>query len=76
MASSLFPSSRTPPQMGMQNNPLQMMQQLKQFAWMIRGRGDPQQLVMAYMQQNGIPREQLQQTMQQAMEIGQMMGLK
>ena len=76
MASSLFPSSRTPPQMGMQNNPLQMMQQLKQFAGMIRGRGEPQQLVMAYMQQNGIPREQLQQTMQQAREIGQMMGLK
>ena len=76
MASSLFPSSRTPPQMGMQNNPLQMMQQLKQFAGMIRGRGDPQQLVMAYMQQHGIPREQLQQTMLQAKEIGRMLGLK
>lgn len=76
MASSLFPSSRIPSQMGMQNNPLQMMQQLKQFAGMVRGRGDPQQLVMAYMQQNGITQEQLKQTMQQAKEIGQMLGLK
>ena len=76
MASSLFGSSPKPPRIGAQSNLLQMMQQLKQFAGMIRGRGDPQQLVMAYMQQNGIPREQLQQTMQQAREIGQMLGLK
>lgn len=76
MASSLFPSSRTPPQMGMKNNPLQMMQQLQQFAGLVRGRGDPQKMVMAYMQQHGITQEQMQQTIQQAMEIGQMLGLK
>ena len=76
MASSLFGSSQTPPRMGAQNNPLQMMQQLRQFAGLVRGRGDPQQMVMAYMQQHGIPQEQLQQTIQQAKEIGQMLGLK
>ena len=76
MASSLFGSSPNPPRMGAQSNPLQMMQQLKQFAGLVRGRGDPQHLVMAYMQQHGIPKEQLQQTIQQAKEIGQMMGLK
>ena len=71
MASSLFP--QMPPT---QSNPMQMMAQLQQFAGLVRGRGDPQQLVMAYMQQNGIPQEQLQQTMQQAKEIGRMLGLK
>lgn len=76
MASSLFTSSRTPPQMGMQNNPLQMMQQLQQFAGLVRERGDPQKMVMAYMQQHGITQEQLQQTMQQAKEIASMLGLK
>ena len=76
MASSLFGSSPNPPMMGAQSNPMQMMQQLKQFAGLVRGRGDPQQLVMAYMQQHGIPQEQLQQTIQQAREIGQMLGLK
>ena len=71
MASSLFP--QMPP---MQSNPMQMMDQLKQFAGLVRGRGDPQKMVMAYMQQNGIPQEQLQQTIQQAKEIGRMLGLK
>lgn len=71
MASSLFP--QMPPT---QSNPMQMMAQLQQFAGLVRGRGDPQKLVMAYMQQHGIPQEQLQQTMQQAKEIGRMMGLK
>ena len=71
MASSLFP--QMPP---MQSNPMQMMAQLQQFAGLVRGRGDPQKMVMAYMQQHGIPQEQLQQTMQQAKEIGRMMGLK
>ena len=71
MASSLFP--QMPPT---QSNPMQMMAQLKQFAGLVRGRGDPQKLVMAYMQQHGIPQEQLQQTIQQAKEIGRMLGLK
>ena len=71
MASSLFP--QMPPT---QSNPMQMMAQLKQFAGLVRGRGDPQKMVMAYMQQHGIPQEQLQQTIQQAKEIGRMMGLK
>ena len=71
MASSLFP--QMPPT---QSNPMQMMAQLQQFAGLVRGRGDPQQMVMAYMQQHGIPHEQLQQTMQQAKEIGRMLGLK
>ena len=71
MASSLFP--KMPPT---QSNPMQMMAQLKQFAGLVRGRGDPQKMVMAYMQQHGIPQEQLQQTMQQAKEIGRMLGLK
>ena len=71
MASSLFP--QMPPT---QSNPMQMMYQLKQFAGLVRGRGDPQKMVMAYMQQHGIPQEQLQQTIQQAKEIGRMLGLK
>ena len=71
MASSLF--QQMPPT---QSNPMQMMAQLQQFAGLVRGRGDPQKMVMAYMQQHGIPQEQLQQTIQQAREIGQMLGLK
>ena len=71
MASSLFPQMQPT-----QSNPMQMMDQLKQFAGLVRGRGDPQKMVMAYMQQHGIPQEQLQQTMQQAKEIGRMLGLK
>ena len=71
MASSLFP--QMPPT---QSNPMQMMAQLKQFAGLVRGRGDPQKMVMAYMQQHGITQDQLQQTIQQAKEIGRMLGLK
>ena len=71
MASSLFP--QIPPT---QSNPMQMMAQLQQFAGLVRGRGDPQKMVMAYMQQHGITQEQLQQTMQQAKEIASMLGLK
>ena len=71
MASSLFP--QMPPT---QSNPMQMMEQLQQFAGLVRGRGDPQKMVMAYMQQHGIPQEQLQKTIQQAKEIGRMLGLK
>ena len=71
MASSLFP--QMPPT---QSNPMQMMAQLQQFAGLVRERGDPQKMVMAYMQQHGIPQEQLQQTIQQAKEIGRMLGLK
>ena len=71
MASSLFP--QMPPT---QSNPMQMMAQLQQFAGLVRERGDPQKMVMAYMQQHGIPQEQLQKTMQQAKEIGRMLGLK
>ena len=71
MASILFPQMSPT-----QSNPMQMMAQLQQFAGLVRGRGDPQKMVMAYMQQHGIPQEQLQQTMQQAKEIGRMLGLK
>lgn len=75
MASSLFGNSPTQSSAGA-NNPAQMMQQLQQFAGALRGRGDPQQLVMSYMRQNGIGQDQLQQVMQQAKSIGQMLGLK
>ena len=71
MASSLFP--QIPPT---QSNPMQMMAQLQQFAGLVRGRGDPQKMVMAYMQQHGIPQEQLQQTIQHAKEIARMLGMK
>ena len=71
MASSLFPPTHTT-----QSNTMQMMAQLQQFAGLVRERGDPQKMVMAYMQQHGIPKEQLQQTIQQAKEIGRMLGLK
>ena len=71
-----MPSSLFPPTQPTQSNPMQMMAQLKQFAGLVRGRGDPQKMVMAYMQQHGIPKEQLQKTIQQAKEIGRMLGLK
>ena len=71
MASSLFP--QMPPT---QSNHMQMMAQLQRFAGLVRERGDPQKMVMAYMQQHGITQEQLQQTMQQAKEIASMLGLK
>ena len=71
MASSLFQQMQPT-----QSNPMQMMEQLRQFAGLVRGRGDPQKMVMAYMQQHGIPQEQLQQTIQQAKEIGRMLCLK
>lgn len=71
MASSLFPQTQPT-----QSNPMQMMAQLQRFAGLVRGRGDPQKMVMAYMQQHGIQQEQLQQTIQQAKEIGRMLGLK
>ena len=71
-----MPSSLFPPTQLTQSNPMQMMAQLQQFAGLVRGRGDPQKMVMAYMQQHGIPQEQLQQTIQQAKEIGRMLGLK
>ena len=71
MASSLFPQTQPT-----HSNPMQMMAQLKQFAGLVRGRGDPQKMGMTYMQQHGIPQEQLQQTIQQAKEIGRMLGLK
>ena len=71
MASSLFPQTQPT-----QSNPMQMMAQLQRFAGLVRGRGDPQKMVMAYMQQHGIPQEQLQQTIKQAKEIGRMLGLK
>lgn len=76
MASSLFGSSSQTQSSAGANNPAQMMQQLQQFAGALRGRGDPQQLVMSYMRQNGIGQDQLQQVMQQAKSIGQMLGLR
>ena len=72
MASSLF--GQTPQQQPMlQGNP---MQRLQQFAGMLQGRGDPRQLVMNYMRQNGIGQDQLQQAMQQAQDIARMLGIK
>ena len=71
MASSLFPQMHPT-----QSNPMQMMAQLQQFAGLVRGRGDPQKMVMAYMQQHGITQDQLQQTIQQAKEIARMLGLE
>lgn len=72
MASSLF-GQNPPAQPMLQGNP---MQRLMQFAGMLQGRGDPQQLVMNYMQKNGITQDQLQQTMQQAQSIAQMLGIR
>lgn len=73
MASRLFANSKTP---AAANNPMGMMQQIQKFAGLLKGRGDPQQLVMAYMQQNGIQQEQLQQVMQQAKGICDMLGIR
>lgn len=71
MASSLF--SNRPPMQG--NNPMGMFGQIRQFAGMLRGRGDPQQLVMNYMRQNNLSQDHLNAAMQQAQEIARMMGM-
>lgn len=72
MASSLFGNNSAP----MRNGPTEMIGNIRQFANMLRGRGDPQQLVMAYMRQNNLSQQHLDAAMQQAQEIAQMMGLK
>ena len=51
-----------------------MIGNIKQFAGILRGR-NPQQLVQNYMRQNGISQQQLDETMRQAQEIAQMMGM-
>lgn len=71
MASSLF--ATRPPMQG--NNPMGMIGQIRQFAGMLRGRGDPQQLVMNYMRQNNLSQDHLNAAMQQAQEIARMMGM-
>lgn len=71
MASSLF-GSRQPMAA---NNPMGMMGNIRQFAGMLRGRGNPQQLVMNYMRQNNISQDHLNAALQQAQEIAQMMGM-
>lgn len=77
MASSLFGNNPAPnpPLQRPVNNRFAMLSNLKQFAGMIRGRGDPQQLVRNYMQQNGLGQQQLEQAMREAQEIAQLMGL-
>lgn len=71
MASSLFGANAQTPT----RNNGGMLGNLRQFASMLRGRGDPQQLVRNYMQQNGISQQQLDQAMQEAQEIARMMGM-
>lgn len=75
MASSLFGNSQPPATPQASNNPMQMMQQIKQFAGTLHGK-NPQQLVMNLMKQRGIPMQELDGVMQQAREIAQMMGVK
>lgn len=75
MASSLFGNNSAPMQ-PMRNGPMGMIGNIRQFANMLRGRGDPQQLVMNYMRQNNLSQQHLDAAMQQAQEIAQMMGLR
>ena len=77
MASSLFGSNPAPnpPRQRPVSNRFGMLGNLKQFAGMLRGRGDPQQLVRNYMKQNGLSQQDLEQTMREAQEIAQLMGL-
>lgn len=75
MASSLFGVSNPAPMM-QNNSPFAMIGNIRRFAGMLRGRGDPRQLVMNYMQQNGIPQEQLNAAIQEAQSIAQMMGIQ
>lgn len=74
MASSLFGQTQQP--MAQPNNPFNMIGNIRRFAGMLQGRGDPKQLVMTYMKQNGIQQDQLNAAMQQAQSIAQMMGIK
>lgn len=57
------------------NNPMGMLGKIRQFAGMLRGRGDPQQLVMNYMRQNNLSQDHLNAAMQQAQEIARMLGM-
>lgn len=75
MASSLFGSNPPPATPQASNSPAQMIQQIKQFSGMLRGK-NPQQMVMSLMKQRGIPMQELDGVMQQAREIAQMMGIK
>lgn len=52
-----------------------MIGQIRQFAGMLRGRGNPQQLVMNYMRQNNLSQDHLNAALQEAQEIAHMMGM-
>ena len=54
------------------NNPMQMIQQIKQFAGAMKGK-NPQQMVMNLMKQRGITNDQFQQVAAQAKEIANLM---
>lgn len=57
------------------NNPMGMIQQIRQFAGLI-GNRNPQQMVRNLMKQKGIPESELRNAVQQAQEIARMMGAK
>ena len=68
MANSILGQQNTPaaqPNMG--NNPVQMIQQIKNFGRNLRG--DPKQMVMNMVKQGQITNPQLQQAMQMARQI-------
>lgn len=75
MPSSLFPGSSPIRPQAAANNPMAMIGQIQKFAGQLKGK-DPQQLVMNYCKQNGIGDGQFRQTMAQAKQLCQMMGLK
>lgn len=69
MANSILGSNPQPNNMG-GNNPLQMVQQIKNFGRNLKG--DPKQIVMNMVQNGQITNPQLQQAMQMAKQIQRM----
>lgn len=68
MANSILGQQNTPAaQSNMGNNPVQMIQQIKNFGRNLQG--DPKQMVMNMVRQGQITNPQLQQAMQMARQI-------
>lgn len=70
MANSILGSNLQPTNNMGGNNPLQMVQQIKNFGRNLKG--DPKQMVMNMVQNGQITNPQLQQAMQMAKQIQRM----
>lgn len=72
MSSPLFGRESSQPQM---NNPMSMMQQIRQLASSLNGQ-DPQAVAMNLAKQRGLSNDQVQAMVKQAQEIASNLGLR